>query len=184
MSVSVLAALDGLRVVTMREEALVDPLGGVQLTALEALVVAAVSLKHAGHRVVVAIESPSACGRDYLPAPRGGASDRVVSQTQVMAHWNTLLDARSELAAQILVDAVVFHNRHRAQQLADVLTELTDMGVMPIVAISAVGAHGEATLLGAFVSGLLEKRARARAGRSSPDYGVAANIGTGDLCAK
>ena len=40
MNVSVLAALDGLRVVTMREEALVDPLGGVQLPALEALVVA------------------------------------------------------------------------------------------------------------------------------------------------
>ncbi|WP_147406510.1 hypothetical protein [Pseudomonas reidholzensis] len=150
------------------ESSLIDPKGKVIQQALMDLARTAITLKRAGHRVVVAVGEPPNARGDYPgdQVYRAGYASMVVSQTKLMSEWKNCFDSCSELAAQVLVDAVIFHNKHRAQQLADVLTELTDMGVIPIVGLSAAGRGVGSSLLDTFLLGLLDKppvTARAKA---------------------
>ncbi|WP_157969758.1 amino acid kinase family protein [Pseudomonas huaxiensis] len=141
---------------------MIDPKGTVIQQELVDLAREAITLKLAGHRVVVAVGEPPNATGDYPgdQVYRTGYASMVVSQTRLMSEWKKCFDNCGELAAQVLVDAVVFHNKHRAQQLADVLTELTDMGVIPMVGLSAAGRGVGSSLLDTFLLGLLDKPAR------------------------
>lgn len=153
----------GLHLVSQSENTLIDPKGQVIHKELVELARTAISLKLAGNRVVVAVgESPTE-RNDYLSGQvfRTGYAAMVVSQTKLMAEWKKCLDNCSELSAQVLVDEVVFHNKQRAQQLAGVLSELTDMSVIPVVGLSAAGRGVGGSMLDTFLIGLLEKQGNA-----------------------
>lgn len=163
MSRRVLKTSCGLHLVSQSEGTLIDPKGKVIQQELVDLARAAISLKLAGNRVVVAVGEPPDAKGDYPgdQAPRTGYASLVVAQTKLMSEWKKCFDSCSELAAQVLVDAVVFHNKHRAQQLAGVLTELTHMGVIPMVGLSAAGRGTGRSLLDTFLITLLDKQTRA-----------------------
>ena len=163
MSRRVLKTSCGLHLVSQSEGTLIDPKGKVIQQELVDLARAAVSLKLAGNRVVVAVGEPPNAKGDYPgdQVYRTGYASMVVSQTKLMSGWKKCFDSCSELAAQVLVDAVVFHNKHRAQQLAGVLTELTDMGVIPMVGLSAAGRGVGSSLLDTFLITLLDKQTSA-----------------------
>jgi len=149
----------GLHVVSQSENTLFDPKGGLVQSELVELARTAIGLKLSGHRVVVAVGEPPSANVNYSGGQvyREGYAAMVVSQTRLMAEWKKCFDHCGELAAQVLVDAVVFHNKLRGQQLAGVLSELTDMGVIPIVGLSAAGRRVCNTILDSFLLNLLDK---------------------------
>jgi glutamate 5-kinase len=138
---------------------LIDAKGKVIQPELEALARAAISLKLAGDRVVVAVSKPQNARADYAGehVHRSGYASVAVSQTKLMSELKRCFDSSIELTAQVLVDAVVFHEEHRAQQLSSVLTELIDMGVIPMVGLSAAGRGEVSSLLDTFLLNLLDK---------------------------
>ncbi|WP_426808567.1 hypothetical protein ABOC32_20185 [Pseudomonas sp. WOUb67] len=142
------------------ESTLIDSMGRVIKQELEDLAQTAIGLKLAGHRVVVAIGEPPTSTNDFPgdQVYRTGYAAMVVSQTKLMADWKKCFDGCNELSAQVLVDAVVFHNKNRAQQLVDVLTELIDMSVVPVVGLSAAGRGAGGSPLDAFLINLLDMR--------------------------
>ncbi|WP_449433793.1 hypothetical protein [Pseudomonas putida] len=156
----ILKTSSGLHLISQFEDTLIDPKGGVIQRELFDLAQAAIVIKLQGHRVVVAVSEAPLNGATFFDQVyREGYAAMVVSQTKLMSEWKKCLDHFGEMAAQILVDAVVFHNRHRGQQLASVLTELTDMGVIPIVGLSAAGRGVGGDRLDSFLANLLEKQA-------------------------
>lgn len=161
MGKRILRTSSGLHLISQSEDLLIDPKGGVIHQELVDLARAAISLKLEGHRVVVAVGEAPPKGASYSfdQVYREGYAAMVVSQTKLMSEWKKSLDHCGEMAAQVLVDAVVFHNRHRGQQLASVLIELTDMGVIPIVGLSAAGRGAGGDRLDSFLINLLEKKA-------------------------
>lgn len=148
----------GLSLVSQSENTLFDFKGRVVQSELVALARTAIYLKAAGNRVVVAVGEPPSAGAGCSGGQvyRAGYAAMVVSQTRLMAEWEKCFNNSGEVAAQVLVDAVVFHNELRGQQLADVLCELTDMGVVPIVGLSAGGRGACNTLLDSFLLTLLD----------------------------
>ena len=160
MTRRVLRTSCGLHLVSQSESTLIDPMGKVIEHELEDLAGTAIGLKLAGHRVVVAIGEPPTTRNDFPgnQVYRTGYAAMVVSQTKLMAEWKKCFDGCNELSAQVLVDAVVFHNKHRAQQLVGVLTELIDMSVIPVVGLSAAGRGVGSSLLDAFLVNLLDVR--------------------------
>lgn len=160
MSRRVLKTSCGLHLVSQSEGNLIDPKGQVFQQELVDLARAAISLKLAGNRVVVAVGEPLD-GKGGYPGDqvyRTGYAAMVVAQTKLMSEWKKCFDSCNELAAQVLVDVVVFHNKQRAQQLLGVLTELTDMGVIPLVGLSAAGRGVGSAFLDTFLITLLDKR--------------------------
>lgn len=158
----ILKTSSGLHLISQSEDTLIDPKGGVIQRELFDLAQAVIAIKLQGHRVVVAVgEAPSNGATFFDQVYREGYAAMVVSQTKLMSEWKKCLDHFGEMAAQVLVDAVVFHNRHRGQQLASVLTELTDMGVIPVVGLSAAGRGVGSDRLDSFLVNLLEKQASA-----------------------
>ncbi|WP_282363063.1 hypothetical protein [Pseudomonas sp. PS01297] len=140
------------------ENTLFDLKGRVVQSELVELARTAISLKSSGNSVVVAIGEHCSAGAGCLGGEvyRAGYAAMVVSQTKLMAEWEKCFSNGGELSAQVLVDAVVFHNELRGQQLAGVLCELTDMGVVPIVGLSAGGRGACTTLLDSFLLTLLD----------------------------
>lgn len=149
----------GLHLVFQSENILFDPKGGVIHSELVELARIAISLKTSGNRVVVAVGEPPSAGNAYFGGQvfREDYAAMVVSQTKLMAEWEKCFDRCGELSAQVLIDAVVFSNKLRGQQLAGVLCELTDMGVIPIVGLSAVGRGVCNTILDSLLLTLLDK---------------------------
>lgn len=148
----------GLRLVSQSENTLFDLDGAVVQAELVALARTAIDLKAAGNRVVVAVGEPPSAGAGCSGGQvyRAGYAAMVVSQTRLMAEWEKCFNNGGEVAAQVLIDAVVFHNALRGQQLAGVLCELTDRGVVPIVGLSAGGRGACTTLLDSFLLTLLD----------------------------
>lgn len=162
MTRRILKVPGGLYLVSQSENTLLDPEGSVIQHELLDLVSAAISLKLAGNRVVVAVVE-AADARGNVPRDqvfRAGYAAMVVSQTRLMSEWKQCLDRRGVLAAQVLVDAVVFYNKDSARQLAGVLTELTGNGVVPVVGLSAAGRGVGGLSLDAFLRDLLETHPR------------------------
>lgn len=160
MTRRVLKTSCGLHLVSQSESALIDPKGKLILQELIDLARAAINLKLEGYRVVVAIGEPptarvdSPCNQVY----QAGYAAMVISQTKLMAEWKKCFDHYNELSAQVLVDAVVFQNKHRAQQLAGVLTDLTDMSIIPVIGLNPANRGVKSSMLDTFLVELLEKQ--------------------------